>query len=118
MPTISNQLPDASPVAESRPEARVPALLAGLRPGQRVRVTQTIARRAGDWHPAVEGTIAAVEQQKTGSWHAFGKDWRVWLWRIRLVKDDGEESVLVVDQYTTVDVLPPAEPAPGADLRR
>ena len=78
--------------------------LAELQPGRRVRVVQTIDRRAGDWHAVVEGVIQSVEEQKTGSWYAHSKDDKYWLRRIRLKKDDGEISVLSVDQYT--EVLP------------
>lgn len=73
---------------------------AQLKPGQRVRIFQEIDRREGDWCNAVEGTVVAVYPQKTGSWNAHGKNDRLWLNRIRIRKDDGEESILSVDQFT------------------
>ncbi len=74
-------------------------------PGQRVRVIQTVARREGDWTAPVEGALIEVTQAQTGSWYAHGKNGRLWLWRLMLKKADGEISVLVVDQYTTVELL-------------
>ncbi len=74
-----------------------------LEPGQRVRVHQMIDRRAGDWHFTVEGVIEAVEVSKTGSWFAHSKDDKFWLRRIRLRKDDGEQSLLNVDQWTEIE---------------
>ncbi len=82
-----------------------------LKPGQRVRVRQTIDRRAGDWQTVVEGVVQAVEVGKTGSWYAHAKDDKFWLRRIRMVKDDGEVSVLNVDSLTEVEVL---KAGPGA----
>ncbi len=76
-----------------------------LKPGQRIRVTQTIDRRAGDWHVAVEGIVQAVELGKTGSWFAHGKDDKFWLRRIRLRKDDGEITVLNLDRGSAIELV-------------
>jgi hypothetical protein len=76
-----------------------------LKPGQRVRVVQTIDRREGDWQQAVEGVIDAVDVEATGSWYAHAKDDKFWLRRVRLTKADGERTTLVVDQYTRIEVL-------------
>jgi len=78
-----------------------------LQPGQRVRIVQTIDRRDRDWRTAVTGVVRAVEPQKTGSWFAHGKDDKLWLLRVRLVKDDGEVTVLNVDPRTQIEPLAP-----------
>ncbi len=77
-----------------------------LQPGQRVRITQTIDRRERDWQTTVEGVVQAVELQQTGSWYAHAKDDKFWLRRIRLVKSDGEVSVVAADARTQVELLP------------
>ena len=74
-----------------------------LKPGQRVRIRQTIDRRAGDWRCEVVGVVEAVEVGSTGSWYAHGKDDKFWLRRIRLKKDDGEITTLNLDQWTEVE---------------
>ena len=75
------------------------------KPGQRVRIRQTIERREGDWHGAVEGVIAGIDLQKTGSWYAHSKEGQFWLRRVRLIKDDGEVTLLNIDSRTEVEVL-------------
>lgn len=76
-----------------------------LKPGQRVRVHQTIDRRAGDWQTATEGVIARVEVAPTGSWYAHGKDGRLWLTRVELVKDGGERTRLNLDIRSQIELL-------------
>ena len=82
-----------------------------IKTGQRIRVLQEIDRREGNWTSELEGTVLSCDAEKTGSWHAHGKDGKLWLQRIRLRKDDGEESTLVVDRFTRVEVLSDAQPA-------
>lgn len=79
-----------------------------LQPDQRVRVTQTIHTRAGPWRSTVEGTVLAVESQPTGSWHAHGKNDKLWLNRLRLRKDDGEIVELILCNDTLVTPIKPA----------
>jgi hypothetical protein len=76
-----------------------------LKPGRRIRVIQTIDRRAGDWCCEATGAVQAVEVGKTGSWYAHGKDDQFWIRRVRLVKDSGEVTTLNVDQWTEVELL-------------
>ncbi len=83
------------------------------RPGQRVRITQQLARVKGASTTTVEGTVLRIGQQKTGSWFAHGKDDKLWLDRIELRKDDGELVVVNLDQYSRVELLEDA-PAPSA----
>ena len=79
-----------------------------IQPGQRVRIYQEIDRREGNWSNAVEGTVVRAEPEKTGSWYAHGADDKLWLYRIRLQKDDGELTTVVVDQHTRCEMLNPA----------
>jgi hypothetical protein len=76
-----------------------------LKPGQRVRITQTIERRERDWQQPVEGVVQSVDMQKTGSWHAHSKDNRYWLIRVRLTKESGEQSLINVDTMTRIELL-------------
>ena len=79
--------------------------LGQVRPGQRVRVVQTIDRREGDWTTTVEGIVQAVEAQPTVSWYAHQKHGRLWLQRLYLRKPDGEVSALTLDPYSQIQVL-------------
>lgn len=73
------------------------------KPGQRVRIRQMIDRRDRDWQAEIVGTIEKVEMQKTGSWYAHSKDDKLWLQRILLRKDDGELSMLNIDEHTRIE---------------
>lgn len=76
-----------------------------LRPGLRVRVTQQVPRLSGPLMTAVEGTVVRAGQQKTGSWFAHGKDDKLWIDRLELRKEDGEEVVLNLDPNSSVEVI-------------
>ncbi len=75
-------------------------------PGQRVRVTQQIARPRAAQSITFEGVIVRFGQQKTGSWFAHAKDDRLWLDRLEVRKDDGEIVVCNLDRYSRVEVVP------------
>jgi len=76
-----------------------------VKPGMRVRIVQEIERREGNWIHEVVGVVLAAGPEPTGSWHAHGKLRKLWLNRIRLRKDDGEITTIVVDQHTRVELL-------------
>ena len=76
-----------------------------IKSGQRIRVSQEIDRREGNWTHELVGTVVAVTPEQSGSWHAHGKKGKLWLNRIRLRRDDGELTTVVVDRHTRVEVL-------------
>lgn len=83
-----------------------------LKPGDRIRVTQRIESRTGAWPSRVEGTVESCKWEPTGSWFAHGKDDRLWLLRVRLRKDDGEITTLVIDRNSEIDLLTPPPSSP------
>jgi len=97
----TDPLNDDPPAAAE--DAASPAL--ALVPGQRVRVTQQVAREGAALVSEVVGTVVERRQAKTGSWYAHAKDDKLWLDRLELRKDDGEICVCNIDRYTRVDVL-------------
>lgn len=72
-------------------------------PGTRVRVTQQLPQRDRTWTQSTEGVITRYQQSKTGSWFAHAKDDKLWLDRLELRLDDGELTILNLDQYTVVE---------------
>ena len=78
-----------------RPEALFPV-------GTPVCVTEAVRRRERVTETRTIGTVEAWEELSTGSWHAHGKDDRLWLRRLKLRKADGEISLLVVDDSTSI----------------
>ena len=75
-------------------------------PGTRVRVTQQMPSVRRVATTTVEGTVLRYRQSKTGSWFAHALHDRLWLDRLELRLDDGEVTVLNLDQYTVVDPVP------------
>lgn len=79
-----------------------------VRPGQRVRVTQHVPRQSfggGPMSIVVEGIVVKLEDQKTGSWFAHGKNDKLWLKRLEIRRDDGEQVVLNIDQYSVIEPI-------------
>ena len=74
-------------------------------PGTVVRITQQIPRRLDTYTTTITGKVIRQERQNSGSWFARNKSDRVWLDRLILQKDDGEISILNLDEYTVVEVL-------------
>lgn len=74
-------------------------------PGTPVRVLQTVGRQGQSFEAEVVGVVEAWEELPTGSWHAHGKNDRLWLKRLRLRKVDGEVTLLVVDDGTHIAKL-------------
>lgn len=79
-----------------------------IAPGQRVRVTQQVPRQkfgGGNMSIQVEGTVVKLEEQKTGSWFAHGRDDKLWLSRLEIRRDDGEQILLNIDQYSVIEKI-------------
>ncbi len=108
---------DAAPTLPARPTAPVtiatarrsliepdmiPKVLEQFEPGTPVRVTQVVQRRDQSYEAEVVGVVMAWEDEPTGSWHAHGKNDKLWLKRLKLRKADGEVTKLVVDDSTRI----------------
>jgi hypothetical protein len=77
-----------------------------LKPGIRVKVVEQIPARDHVWTTEIRGTVLEYQQQQTGSWFAHSKGDKLWLDRLKLRKDDGEISVLNLDQFAVVQIEP------------
>ena len=71
-------------------------------PGTPVCVMQSIDHRTAPIQIEVVGVVESWQSAPTGSWHAHGKDHKLWLTRLALRKPDGEQVDLVIDKSTTV----------------
>lgn len=81
------------------------------RPGTRVRVTQQMPFGQDGLCTTIEGVVLRAGQQKTGSWFAHGLDDKLWLDRIEVRCDNGEQVVCNLDRYSRVEVVGDAEDA-------
>ena len=75
-------------------------------PGTRVRVTQQLPAVRRVATTSLTGTVVRYRQSQTGSWFAHALHDRLWLDRLELRLDDGEVTVLNLDQYTVVEQVP------------
>jgi hypothetical protein len=89
----------------------MPVETSSCQPGRRVRVTQQLPHRDRTWSNVVEGVVMRFRQAKTGSWFAHARDDRLWLDRLELQTDDGELTILNLDQFTVIE---PADDAPSS----
>ena len=78
-------------------------------PGTVVKVTQQIARHLDALTMEVTGKVLRQERQPSGSWFARNKRDKVWLDRLVIEKEEGEISILNLDEYTVVEVVQGAE---------
>lgn len=78
---------------------------APIKPGTRVKVTQQMPTPDGAWTTTIRGTVQRWRQATTGSWFAHSKDDRLWLDRLEVRLDDGETTVLNLDQYSLVEAI-------------
>ena len=83
----------------------MPLVTNSYRPGMRVCVTQQLPHRDTPWVSRTEGVITRYRQAKTGSWFAHAKDDQLWLDRLELRLDDGEITVLILDQYSVIEEI-------------
>ena len=77
--------------------------------GTPVCITEKIRRRDRTTETRTCGTVEEWEELSTGSWFAQGKYDRLWLRRLKLRKVDGEFSLLVVDDATSIAKLEQAQ---------
>ncbi|GJM24048.1 MAG: hypothetical protein DHS20C16_04630 [Phycisphaerae bacterium] len=76
-----------------------------LRPGQQIRVDQTINRREGSWRKSTTGELLEILAAPTGSWYAHGAKDRYWLLRLRIRKACGEITLLSLSPDSDVSIL-------------
>jgi hypothetical protein len=89
------------------------SLRSRLVPGAKVIVTQQIAHRIPEkaWMNRVAGTVVEYKQKPTGSWYAHAKNEKLWLDRLKVQKEDGELTTLILDEYSHVEVVGDAQAA-------
>ncbi len=81
-------------------------LLKSLKPGQRIRITQTV--RIGStktWPAVVEGSFRHFNYMATGLSTERGTDDDVIVIVVHFTKDNGEMSSITLDEATKVEVV-------------
>jgi hypothetical protein len=79
------------------------ALIRGLRPGQRIRITQTVRVGSKEWTTIVTGTFRCVNYLETGlSTHRIKAD-DIVVVAVHFTKDNGELSCVTLDEHSRVE---------------
>lgn len=76
-----------------------------LKPGQRIRVTQTVRVGQQSWPAAVTGIVRDVKVLVTGLATERAPDDVVAIPTVHFVKDNGELSSITVDENTRIEVI-------------
>jgi hypothetical protein len=84
-----------------RPEVR--AVLEGLQPGQRIRITQTVRVGIKSWPASVSGTFRMLDSLATGLATERVPADDIVVPIIHFTKDNGELSSVAVDENTVVE---------------
>lgn len=88
-----------------RPE--LAALLKGLAPGQRIRITQTLRINCRiQWQAVVEGAFRNVNFLATGISTERVPEDDIVVVSVHFTKDNGELSSITLDEHSKVEVLP------------
>jgi hypothetical protein len=81
------------------------ALLVALKPGQRIRLTQTVRVGRKQWTTTVNGVFRDLQYLATGLTTERGDDDDVVILTVHFTKDNGELSSIAVDELTKVELL-------------
>ena len=98
--------PPATLPSSTRPvDPALTALLQRLRPGQRIRVTQTVRVGLQQWTTTVAGRFRGVNYLETGlATHRVRED-DIVVVTVHFTKDNGELSSIAVDEHTRIEAL-------------
>lgn len=75
-----------------------------LRPGQRIRITQTVRVGLDCWTTTLTGTFREAQVLVTGLSTERAPDDIVSVATVHFIKDNGELSSIVVDERTQIEV--------------
>lgn len=81
------------------------ALLQGLKPGQKMRITQRVRVGQQIWTTTVTGGFRDVQYLATGLTTERGEDDDVLVVTVHFTKDNGELSSIAVDEHTKIEVV-------------
>ena len=81
------------------------ALLRGLKPGQRIKITQTVRVGSKSWPAVVVGTFRRLDYLATGLATDRVPEDDIVVLAVHFTKDNGELSSVTLDEKTRVEVV-------------
>jgi hypothetical protein len=98
--------PAASLPSATRPVApALAALLQSLKPGQRIRITQTVRVGLRQWTTTVTGMFRNVNYLATGLATERVPEDDIVVVTVHFTKDNGELSSISIDEQTKIEVV-------------
>ena len=85
-------------------DSALQARLVDLKPGQRIRVTQTIRVGARSWTTAVEGAFRQIDYLATGLSTQRVREDDIVVPCIHFTKDSGELSSISLDEHSMLEI--------------
>ncbi len=76
-----------------------------LKPGQRIKITQTVRVGIKSWQTTVEGTVRDVQVLVTGTTVDRAPDDFVGVPTVHFTKPNGELSSITVDERTRIELM-------------
>ena len=76
-----------------------------LKPGQKVKIVQTVRVGLDSWPATVTGTVRDVQVLVTGLATERAKDDVVAIPTVHFIKENGELSSVIIDENTRIEVL-------------
>ena len=110
---MSQQPPETLPSSTRPVRPALADLLRGLRPGQRIRITQTVRMNCRrQWPAAVEGTFRNLNYLATGLATERVPEDDIVVVTVHFTKDNGELSSITLDENSEIEVMSTPAPAP------
>jgi hypothetical protein len=81
------------------------ALLRGLRPGDRIQITQTVRVGIKEWTTTVEGAFRELRYLATGLSTERVPEDDIVVPTVHFTKDNGELSSIALDEHTRIEKL-------------
>jgi hypothetical protein len=96
---------EAQPAPTRRLDPALVDLLRGLKPGDRLRIVQTVRVGAKKWEAATDGTFRGLAYLETGITTERVKEDDLVVPVLRFTKPNGELSSVAIDEHTKVTKL-------------
>jgi hypothetical protein len=98
-------VPSETMSSSSRLSPALVAVLGQLRPGQRIRITQTVRVGRESWPATVEGTFRGTDYLATGLATQRVPEDDIIVPMVHFTKDNRELSSVTLDEHSKIEIL-------------
>jgi len=90
--------------ATRQPAPALQQLLQSLKPGQKIRITQTVRVGRQVWHTTVPGTFRSIDYLATGLSTQRVPEDDIVVATVHFTKDNGELSSIALDEHSKIEI--------------